>query len=171
MRNKSILAALTLAALTSCAPRPAPQPAPPAPQSRTAEPPRPLPEPPPAAWEDAPLAGGDWTYRDEGGSSVALFAANGAPLFQLRCSAGREILLSLAGEGQAPMIVRTSYGARSLAAEARQGMLVARLAVSDVLLDQMVFSRGRFAVEAAGSRRLVLPAWSEPARVVEDCRS
>jgi hypothetical protein len=34
----------------------------------------------------------------------------------------------------------------------------------------MAFSRGRFMVEAQGMATLVLPAWPEPARVVEDCR-
>jgi len=38
------------------------------------------------------------------------------------------------------------------------------------LLDAIAFSRGRFSVEAAGTARLVIPAWPEAARVVEACR-
>jgi hypothetical protein len=34
----------------------------------------------------------------------------------------------------------------------------------------MVFSRGRFTVEVPGAPMLVIPAWPEPARVIEDCR-
>jgi hypothetical protein len=44
------------------------------------------------------------------------------------------------------------------------------LPASDPFLDQIVFSRGRFAVEAQGQARLILPTWPEPARVVEECR-
>ena len=68
------------------------------------------------------------------------------------------------------LTIRTSYGARSLPAARQQSALVARLAVSDPLLDQMAFSRGRFTVEAAGAPLLIVPAWPELARVIEDCR-
>ena len=40
----------------------------------------------------------------------------------------------------------------------------------DPLLDAIAFSRGRFTVESESGAMLVLPAWPEPARVVEDCR-
>ena len=49
--------------------------------------------------------------------------------------------------------------------------LTARLNPGDPVLDAMVFSRGRFAVEAPGTPLLVVPAWPEPARVIEDCRA
>ena len=42
--------------------------------------------------------------------------------------------------------------------------------VRDPLLDAMAFSRGRFMVEMGGAQTLVLPAWSELGRVIEDCR-
>jgi hypothetical protein len=38
------------------------------------------------------------------------------------------------------------------------------------LLDAMVFSRGRFAISMPGSPALVVPAGTEVAHVVEDCR-
>jgi hypothetical protein len=44
------------------------------------------------------------------------------------------------------------------------------LSVRDPLLDAMAFSRGRFTLEMAGAQTLVLPAWSEIGRVIEDCR-
>jgi hypothetical protein len=44
------------------------------------------------------------------------------------------------------------------------------LPATDPLLDQIAFTRGRFML-AAGTLELILPAWPEIARVVEDCRS
>jgi hypothetical protein len=165
-RNGFLLALLVM--LASCAPRPAPRPAPPAPAPQPQpRPPAPLPPPPPAQWEDAPLSTGDWSYQGEGATSVASFGS----AFQLRCEAGRRVSLSLANAGGSVLIVRTSYGARSLLAEARPGALVATLPAGDALLDQIAFSRGRFAVEAPGMTRLILPAWPETARVIEDCRA
>ncbi len=46
----------------------------------------------------------------------------------------------------------------------------ASLPANDPLLDAIGFSRGRFVVEQAGTPPLVLPAWAEVERVVEDCR-
>ena len=169
MRRLSWLSLAAAAALASCAPRPAPPaPTPPAPEPRPQpRPPAPLPPPPPAAWEDAPLTPGDWSHRGEGNASVASFANR----FTISCEAGGQVSLSLTGATGAVLAIRTSHGARSLAAEPRPGALVATLPAGDALLDQIAFSRGRFAVEAAGVGRLILPAWPETARVVEDCRS
>jgi hypothetical protein len=44
------------------------------------------------------------------------------------------------------------------------------LSPRDALLDAMAFSRGRFIVEQPGQPSLVVPAWAEFGRVVEDCR-
>jgi len=41
----------------------------------------------------------------------------------------------------------------------------------DPLLDAIAFSRGRFAVSMPGSPALVMPAGTEIAHVVEDCRA
>lgn len=49
--------------------------------------------------------------------------------------------------------------------------LVAVRAANDVVLDQIAYSRGRFALEAAGLPMLILPPWAEVARVIEDCRA
>ena len=45
------------------------------------------------------------------------------------------------------------------------------LVSNDPLLDSLAFSRGRLGVTVAGSPSLVVPAWPEVARVVEDCRA
>ena len=160
-------AALALITLAGCVPAPrtpAPPPAPdptPAPAPSPAEPPA----PPPAAWEDAPLSPGDWRYH-QGDESSAGFGN----LFAIRCEPSRQVRLVYNGGDGNALIVRTTFGDRSLAAGRAPSGLTATLPVSDVLLDQMAFSRGRFAVEAPGAARLILPAWPELARVVEDCR-
>ena len=166
-------AALALAILASCAPRPAPTPSPP-----TAPPPTPPPaSPPPAApaalaWDEAPLSPGDWTYREEASGSSALFGSPQGPSFIVRCEPSRQVSLIRAGAATgATLTLRASSGARALPATPRPEGLAASLAAGDALLDALVFSRGRFAVEAEGQPLLVLPAWPEPARVVEDCRS
>ena len=48
--------------------------------------------------------------------------------------------------------------------------VIAQVGASDALLDALVFSRGRFAVSMPGSPALVVPAGTEVAHVVEDCR-
>jgi hypothetical protein len=111
---------------------------------------------------------GDWRYAD----GEAVFAIAGAgPALIVRCDrAARRIeLVRLAGGG-ARLRVTTSFSARSLAgAPSASGVTVA-LPASDPLLDAIAFSRGRFTVESDSGAMLVLPAWPEPARVVEDCR-
>ena len=166
-------AALALAMLASCAPRPAPPE--PVPQPR-ADPPRPRPQPqvpPPAPldWRDAALAPGDWSYRSEGGASSAAYGPPGAPAFVVRCEPSRQISLARIGAGGGTVLnIRTTGSARSLPAARRQSALVASVAVSDPLLDEMAFSRGRFAVEVPGQPLLIGPAWPEVARLIEDCR-
>ena len=132
---------------------------------RTVPPPPPVPTAPPPGpalgWEDMALTPGDWSWREDGPS-----ASYGAGVFTLRCeSSGRRIVLQRSGAA-GPLILRTSFGARTLPA----GVGGVVLPATDPILDQIVFSRGRFAVEAEGQSRLVLPSWPEPARVVEECR-
>lgn len=50
-------------------------------------------------------------------------------------------------------------------------MLNADLSAYDPLLDAIIFSRGRIAVGIPGQPTLVLPAWAEAERVIEDCRA
>ena len=158
---------MTLAALVvvaACVPRAAPPPVPP----RQEPPPRPappLPPPPPPAtdWREQALTPGTWTYA----AGSARFGLPGAPpLVTMSCEVGAQrILLNRSGAGGS-ITVRTTSTARTLPASAG----VATLAARDPLLDAIAFSRGRFAVEGAGATPLVLPAWAEPARVIEECR-
>jgi hypothetical protein len=170
LRLSGLLPVLALAACVPSTPRPQPQPQPARPVIET-HPPRvvlPLPAPTPnVAWIDAPLSAGGWTYR-QGGS--AAFGPAGSPTFIVTCT-GSRIHLERPGAGSGSLLtVRTSSEARNLPATLSGGSLVAELPASDPLLDAIAFSRGRFAVEAPGTARLVIPAWPEAARVVEDCR-
>ena len=110
-------------------------------------------------WRDVDLTAGIWFYD---GTSARFLTADGAA-FALRCDmAGRRILLEREG-ATGEMNIRTTAGDRRFA-DSR-----ASLPVGDPFLDSIVFSRGRFVVEAAG-RALIIPAWPEPAKAVEDCR-
>lgn len=150
-----LLTALVL--LDACvAPRQAPPPAPAPAPSPT---PTPLPPPPPADWRDRAYTPGDWTYARESGVSVARYGT----ALEMRCQSGT-VTLAVAG-ASGPLIVRTSYGDTARQANAA-GL---RLLSTDPLLDQIAYTRGRFMV-SAGTTELILPAWPEVQRVVEDCR-
>ncbi|PZU58633.1 MAG: hypothetical protein DI547_09525 [Sphingobium sp.] len=147
------------------APSPAPAPAAPAPAAT-------------ADWQDAPLTPGDWIYRPGPDGPVAQFGpAGSAPLLSVRCArATRQVVVARTGASMpanAPMIVRTTFGAVQWPTTpdgASMPHVLATRAAGDAALDQIAFSRGRFAIEVAGLPRVVVPAWPEIARVVEDCR-
>ena len=171
LRLSGLLPVLVLAACVPNTSRPAqPQPQPVAPPVQVL-PPRPVQPPtaptPSVAWIDAPLSAGGWTYR-QGGS--AAFGLPGSPSLVITC-AGSRIRIERPGAASGSLLtVRTSTEARNLPATLAGGGLVAELAASDPLLDALAFSRGRFSVEAPGTTRLIIPAWPEAARVVEECR-
>ena len=170
------LAAAASTVLSSCA---APQVAapPPAPRPVAVYTPPPAPRPAPADWRDAPQTAGDWRWSLDGGRSTASFAAAGfTPTVKLICdrSAARVVLMRTGNAaGAVPMALRTTSTLRPLSSDpalSPPGWLAVSIAPRDPLLDAMAFSRGRFAVEAAGLQTLYLPAWPEISRVIEDCR-
>lgn len=174
-------AALSLLILSSCV-GPAVQPqAAPRPQSRPQPaPPRPapaVPAPTPSAdWSDGPVAPGNWTYAADSATPAASYGvAGGRPLLVIRCEmAAKRLVFVRAGAGQGVMTVRTSYGAQAWPATSvatPSPEIRAVRAASDPVLDQIAYSRGKFAVEAAGLAPLILPVWAQVSRVVEDCRS
>lgn len=180
-RAPFLLTVTALAALaSSCSqriipPAPAPLPAPRPAQRPAQRPATPAPPPPmsrPALdWRQAPITPGDWSWRLEGGHSVARFAGGA---LVLRCDrASRTITLQRAGAipGPQPMTVTTTAGARTLtAAPLPGGGFGLALRANDPLLDMMIFSRGRFAIETPGTAPLYVPSWPEVSRVTEDCR-
>lgn len=92
----------------------------------------------------------------------------------LRCDIGNgRVFLSLAGTAAGAVTVSTSSAVRSVQAGATGGTppyVAVALMPTDPLLDALAFSRGRFALSRAGAAPVVLPAWAEVGRVVEDCR-
>ena len=131
----------------------------------------PVPRPAPAPlqvmvdWRSAPIAAGSWLWRAVPGGSEALFQGSGGVQLALRCNLASRTL-TMVRSGAMPgsaLTVRTTNLERSLPTS---GTLAAR----DPLLDAIAFSRGRFAVEGGGAVRLVVPAWPEAARSIEDCR-
>jgi len=172
---------LALLLLAGCVGAPSPEPSPtPVPSPTPTPRPTPTPTPPPlsADWQDWPLTPGDWVYRKDVRGSLSLYGRTGADAdFLIRCdSAARRIYLSRAGTvpaAGAQMIVRTSAGTTAQPVRNTGGdstYVAAELAPRDPLLDRIAFSRGRFVVQVPGLRDLVIPAWPEFTRVVEDCR-
>ena len=176
MSVRKVALIVSLGALAACVPQ---REAPP-PQQPQAQPPQQqrLPPPPPAPqdWRDIPLTGGSWFYNNEGGTTQALFGPpNSEALFIVRCNrSARQVTLLRAGPATGNvMTIRTSSSARNLPLSVQAEPLpyvYSTVAASDPILDAMAFSRGRFTVEVPGTPMLVIPAWPEPARVVEDCR-
>lgn len=165
-----------VAVAAGCVPRREPPPLPPGPIARPAPPVRTIAPPPQANWQDVPLTPGRWFYRDEGQSSRASFGpADSAASFTIQCDRMRR-QVTLARQGITSgnvMTVRTSYSARSLPLSIKPeppSSVFTNLPASDRFLDGIAFSRGRFTVEVQGTPMLVIPAWPEPARVLEDCR-
>ncbi|MFZ2996169.1 hypothetical protein [Sphingobium sp.] len=147
--------------------RPAPAPAPVQPAT---------PAPTATEWQYRPVAPGIWTYRADDTATIARFGPTAADTrLSLRCDrATRRVTLSRAGSGQGPIVLRTSFGATSWPATSSPTPtphVMAIRAASDTVLDQIAYSRGKFAVEAPGLDALIVPAWPEVARVVEDCRA
>lgn len=172
MRAPAFLLLALVAAGCAQAPRAVPAP----PPRMLTPPPAPVPAPPPADWRDWTVTAGTWRFTTDARGSVAMFGQVGAAaLAVLRCDArGGRVFLSVAGAAPGTLTVRTSSVTRAVATGATGGTppyIAATLAPADPLLDAMAFSRGRFVLDRAGAPALVLPAWAEVGRVVEDCRT
>jgi hypothetical protein len=122
-----------------------------------------------------PIAG-NWTYAATADGSEASFA-DASDIVQLwvHCSraAGR-VSIAKPATGGAPFLnVWTSSETRSIPSSFNpmSGRLAIDLAATDPLLDAISSSRGRIGFAVAGQPALVIPAWAEAARVVEDCRA
>ncbi len=157
--------------LGGCVPQP-PKPAPtPAPTTTARPAPQPAPVPPSPDWRDWPATPGNWRWSRSATGSDAVFADG---QFIMHCNPAQHTITLLraasTASGQVPMTIRTSETARSLPAVPVAGGVGVTLSARDPLLDAMAFSRGRFAVEAAGTAPLYIPSWTEVSRVIEDCR-
>ena len=133
----------------------------------------------PMDFSTARVTPGLWTYQAVPGGSAARFIdATGIARFTIECSrATRRVTISRTSASAAPtLFVWTTDASRTLGVrfEPNAMRLAVELAARDPLLDGMAYSRGRFAVTTAGTGRaaetLIMPAWPEAARTIEDCR-
>lgn len=185
---KKITASIIIVALSSCSVPEAKNTAPSTAPQAAADPvvqPKPVvkAEPAPAFvqprgdWIDWPITSGDWVYRQDARGSIALFGNPGQDaLLTLRCDKNENRLyFSRAGNpaSGAKMTLRTSHTLKSYAA-APTGASPAYAAIainpSDAILDALVYTRGRFAVETDGMQSIAVPSWAEVVHVIEDCR-
>lgn len=179
---RAVPLAASIVALASCvapereqAPEPVPASTPAAAIPTPAPPPAPKPAPT-GNWTEWPATAGEWIYRRDERGSLALFGQRDqAAQLTLRCELpARRIFLTRAGAASAPLplTIRTTSGLGSFTAQPTGGerpYIGVALAPNDMILDRMVYSRGRFLIEGGGAP-LVVPSWPEIARVVEDCR-
>ena len=118
---------------------------------------------------------GNWSYRPITGGSEADFVDGGGHVrLTVRCNrASRAVSIIRTGmTAAAPYLtVTTTYGPRNLAASFAAGNLTGAVSANDPLLDDIAFSRGKWAVASSGVGALVVPSWAEAPRVFEDCRS
>lgn len=171
-RHIVLFASLSLAGCVS---------APPPPPPKTVITPPPAPAPAPAKrlsgdWNDWPFTPGDWNYSRDGRGSVGHFGLPGqSPKVSLRCDAqNRRVLISREASASAQrVVIRTSAASKTLTSKpsgTSSGNLTAELMPNDPILDAMAFSRGRILLEVEGQQPMIVPAWAEITRVVEDCR-
>ena len=121
-----------------------------------------------------PVAG-TWSFAQTADGSEATFGTSSAlPQLVIHCTkATRRISIWRPASAAAPFLnVWTSSQSRQLAASFNPltNRITADLPAFDTLFDALAFSRGRFGVAVSNAPALVVPAWAEPARVVEDCR-
>jgi hypothetical protein len=121
-----------------------------------------------------PIAG-SWVYSQSSAGSEASFVnASAMPQLTIRCTrATRRITIAKPASAAVPFFtVWTSAQTRALPASFNPATqrLSSDVVAYDPLLDAIAFSRGRFGVSVSGAAPLVVPAWAEVARVVEDCR-
>jgi hypothetical protein len=106
----------------------------------------------------------------EGPGARAAFG-DGVPFLVISCTSDRQIELGRVGSSTGTaLVVRTTFGDRSLPASGGERIVSARIDATDPLLDQIAFSRGRFLVHVDGAADIIAPTWPEPVRVIEECR-
>jgi hypothetical protein len=119
---------------------------------------------------------GTWAYAATSDGSEASFTnASAAVQLTVHCTrATRHVSIAKAASAAAPLLnVWTSSLARSVPSSFNPATrrLTIDLAPYDPLLDAMATSRGRVGFSVGNEPALVVPAWAEAARVIEDCRA
>ena len=135
--------------------------------------------PTPTATQDlsyaTPIAG-SWAYSATADGSEATFSnPQGFAQLVIHCAIAtrRVTIAKLAGAASPFLSVWSSSLTKSVPSSFNPatGRLTTDFAPYDPLLDAIASSRGRIGVTIAGQAPLVVPAWAETARVIEDCRA
>jgi hypothetical protein len=118
---------------------------------------------------------GNWIYSTAPDGSEANFVGvTGQAQLTIHCSrAVRQVIIFRPSSAVAPFLwVWTSGPTRNLPASFNPatGRVSATLAAYDPLLDAIAFSRGRVGFQLTGQPMLIVPAWQDITRVIEDCR-
>jgi len=118
---------------------------------------------------------GNWSYAATSDGSEATFGtASALPQLTIHCTrATRRISIWRPASSTAPFLnIWTTSQSRQLPASFNPltNRITADLPAFDTLFDGIAFSRGRFGVAVSNAPALIVPAWAEPARVIEDCR-
>jgi hypothetical protein len=174
LRSKTLSALAPLAGLAACVSAP-PQPEP---QQvvRPAPAPPPLAAPAPAAnWTERALTPGTWAWRTDPRGAIALYGPVGTDAaLVVRCDrTAQRIYVSRPAAGGSQMVLRATTSAKAYGARptgSTPGYVAAELNTRDPQLDALAFSRGRFMIQLDGAADVIVPAWPELARVIEECR-
>lgn len=131
-------------------------------------------------WTDWRITQGSWVYRTDARGSVALFGQEqGDAVVTIRCDrAQSRIYLTRADEaavgGAGAITIRTSSALKTFNASSTGGSppyIAAEIMPADPILDAIIYTRGRFALQAGGQQSIAVPVYAEIAKVVEDCRA
>jgi hypothetical protein len=122
-----------------------------------------------------PIAG-SWSYSASAtGSEASFLNPSALPQLTVRCTrtTRRVTIAKPATAAAAVMTIWTSSAVRAVPASFNPltNRISIELVSNDPLLDSLAFSRGRIGVTVGAGPSLVVPAWPEVARVVEDCRT
>ena len=120
--------------------------------------------------------GGDWSYAQVADGSEAVFTnVSKYPQLWVHCSrATRHVTIARAATAPAAVMnVWTSSVTRTEPSSFNpsSGRLTIDFTNYDPLLDAIATSRGRLGFAIGNAPALVVPAWAEVARVIEDCRA
>lgn len=119
---------------------------------------------------------GSWTYAaTPEGSDASFTNLSAIPQLSVHCTrATRRVSISKPATAAAPTItVWTSSLTRSIPSSFNPATsrLTVDLTNYDPILDAIAASRGRIGFGVGSEPPLILPAWAEAARVIEDCRA
>ncbi|WP_438727284.1 hypothetical protein ACR9YC_10395 [Parasphingorhabdus sp. DH2-15] len=131
-----------------------------------------------ADWQDWPLMAGQWMRSNDADAAFAAFVnPNGKSIFSIKCSKQRKsisIVRHNVHPGAAKLAITTTFGTRSMngnsASDFEGGILGLSLSANNIVLDELIFSRGSFGLVVDDQKAIRIATSPKLARVVEDCR-